>query len=53
VESLLENCSSDLAEKGLYVSSENEIRGRDDLMKASADLMFSILDWFEEKIEKT
>jgi GMP synthase-like glutamine amidotransferase len=53
VESLLENCSSDLAEKGRYVSSENKIRGRDDLIKASADLMFLILDWFEENIEKT
>ena len=53
VESLLENCSSDLEEEGMYVSSKNEIRGRDDLLEASAKLMFSILDWFEEIIEKT
>ncbi|MBP1909366.1 type 1 glutamine amidotransferase [Methanolobus bombayensis] len=53
VESLLENCSSDLAEDGKYISSENEIRGRDDLLEVSANLMFSILDWFENIIEKT
>jgi len=53
VENLLENCSSDLAEKGKYVSSGDEIRGRDDLLEASANLMFSILDWFEEMIENT
>jgi GMP synthase-like glutamine amidotransferase len=50
VESLLENCSSDLVE-GKYISSENEIRGRNDLLENSAHLMFSILDWFENMIE--
>jgi GMP synthase-like glutamine amidotransferase len=53
VESLLENCGSDLTEEGKYVSSEDEIRGRDDLLEASANLMFSILDWFEDIIENT
>ncbi|MDK2826859.1 MAG: hypothetical protein PWQ63_1151 [Methanolobus sp.] len=53
VGSLLENCSSDLTEEGKYVSVEDEIRGRDDLLEASAKLMFSILDWFEEMIENT
>ena len=50
VESLLENCNSDLVE-GKYISSENEIRGRNDLLGNSAHLMFSILDWFENMIE--
>ncbi|TQD25253.1 type 1 glutamine amidotransferase [Methanolobus vulcani] len=53
VESLLENCGSDLTEEGKYVSSEDEIRGRDDLLEASANLMYSILDWFEKMIENT
>ncbi len=53
VESLLENCGSDLTGAGRYVSSEDEIRGRKDLLQASANLMFSILDWFEDMVENT
>ncbi|WP_342304604.1 type 1 glutamine amidotransferase [Methanolobus sp. ZRKC5] len=49
VDSLIENCSSDFVE-GKYIQSEHEIRGRDDLIKSSSDLMFAILDWFESNI---
>ncbi len=49
VDSLITNCISDLAE-GIYVQSENQICGRDDLIKSSSYLMFTILDWFEENI---
>lgn len=49
VDSLIENCSSDLV-KSRFVQSENEIRGRDDLIRSSSDLMFAILDWFESNI---
>ena len=51
VGSLIANCSSDLAE-GMYIQSENEICGRDDFIKSSSDLMFTILDWFEENIRR-
>ncbi len=50
IENLLLNCASDLSE-GLSVQSESEIRGRADLLRSSSDIMFRILEWFEEKIE--
>ncbi|SFM83378.1 type 1 glutamine amidotransferase [Methanolobus profundi] len=50
VDSLVTECASDLV-KGRYIQSEQEIRGRDDLLASSSDLMFTILDWFEENIK--
>ncbi|WP_407355720.1 type 1 glutamine amidotransferase [Methanolobus sp. WCC5] len=51
VENLIKNCGSDLVE-GRYIQHMEEICGRDDLILSSSSLMFSILDWFENKIEQ-
>jgi len=49
VDSLITECGSDLANEK-YIQSEQEIRGKDDLLSLSSDLMFTILDWFEDGI---
>ena len=43
---LIENCSTDLVE-GRYIQGKKEILDKPDFVKGSAELMFSILDWFE------
>ncbi|MEZ5336304.1 MAG: type 1 glutamine amidotransferase [Methanolobus sp.] len=49
IEGLLSNCESDLVE-GRYIQSEQEIRGQNNFLDLSSQLMFTILDWFEDKI---
>lgn len=50
IHDLVENCRNDLVDDR-YIQNEDAIISKQDFVKGSASLMFSILDWFESGVQ--
>jgi len=50
IRNLIDNSGHELVE-GQYIQSEKEIYGQEDLFEGSRYLAFSLMDWFEERLE--